>query len=85
MMQRSTDTVPPPDGLDFTGAKIAAHKPRARVRTWTGQLGEVVNLGGCRRGMCPLEHRVYLVRLDGETVVHEWRAWMLTAATGGAS
>jgi hypothetical protein len=29
--------------------------------------------------MCPLEERVYAVRLDGETIVHEWRAWMLTA------
>jgi hypothetical protein len=70
---------PPPSGLDFTGAKIANHCPGARVRTWTGEFGEILNLGGERRGMCSLEHRVYRVRLDGETVVHEWNAWMLTS------
>lgn len=77
-------SLPPPAGLDFTGAKIANHRPGARVRTWMGERGEVISLGGDRRGMCPLEHRVYRVRIGGETTVHEWAAWMLTGATGGA-
>jgi hypothetical protein len=68
----------PAPGYDFTGAKIANLKPGRRVRTWTGELGEVQGLGGARRGMCPLEQRVYQVRLDGETTVYEWAAWMLT-------
>lgn len=68
----------PAPGLDFTGAKIADHKPGRRVRTWTGALGQVRGLGGARRGMCPLEHRVYQVQIDGEATVYEWAAWMLT-------
>lgn len=79
-MTNTTETTRPAPGLDFTGAKIANHRPGARVRTWTGETGTVLGLGGSRRGMVPLEDRVYEILIDGETVRHGWAAWMVTAA-----